>query len=113
MKKVERLELENQVLKNAIACALEYIEIGKRTGEEKYLTLAKVEAKLDVEEKIQRALEEKRVVDYRLNAKTLSDCEINFESFGSRVILNDGMVMGFVTVSVSGALSLWSALGRK
>ena len=95
MKKVERLELENQVLQNAIACALEYIEIGKRTGETEYLTLSKVKAKLDVEEKIQCALEEKKTVDYRLNARTLSDCELNFESFGSRVILNDGMVMDF------------------
>lgn len=95
MKKVERLELENQVLRNAIACALEAIEIGKRTGEEEGLTIVEVEADLDFERKMQEAIKKERVIDYRYNAKTLENCEFWFEKFGDRVILNDGMVVGF------------------
>lgn len=95
VKKVERLELENQVLRNVIACALECIEIGKRTGEKEYLTLAGIKAKLEYEEEIQDTLKRGEMIDYRYNAKTLDSCKFMFEEFGSRVILNDGMVMGF------------------
>lgn len=95
MKKVERLELENQVLKNAIACALENIEIGKRLEKEEYIILAEVKGVLDIEDRMNFALENERSIDYRMNAKTLQQCQSGFEKFGNRVILNDGMVVGF------------------
>lgn len=50
---------------------------------------------LNFEKQMQYALESGRTVDYRENAKTLWDCEFDFEEFGHRVVLNDGMVMGF------------------
>lgn len=95
MKKVERLELENQVLKNAIDCVLETIEINKRIGEEEYFTLTEVKAILDLKDRMQYALERKETIDYRKNARTIEDCESRFENFKTRVILNDGMVVGF------------------
>lgn len=57
MKKEERLELENRVLRNVIACAMENIEIGKRVGKEEYLILAEVKADLNFDERMQGALE--------------------------------------------------------
>lgn len=95
MKKIECLELENQVLRNVIACAMECIEIGKRTGEEYCITLGAVEGRLRYEEKIKYALELEKAIDYRKNAEMLQDCVYKFEHFDSCVILNDGNVIGF------------------
>lgn len=98
MRKIERLELENQVLRNAIACALECIKIEERTTEiddKEHLILTEIKANLDFEEKMQGAIERERAIDYRYNAKTLESCEFWFKRFEQRVILNDGMVVGF------------------
>lgn len=94
MNKVERLELENAVLKNVIACVLEEIKIAKWTGKKDCITIVGIERGLDFEEKLKFAMEH-GVIDYRCSAKTIEEIEYMFKEFRTRVILNDGMVMGF------------------
>lgn len=95
MKEVERLRIENQELRNVVACALERIEIGDRLGEECYVLLGSVQGHLEsYEKRIKESLKIGHALDYRYNAKTLGECETIFERWGDRVILNDGMVMG-------------------
>lgn len=95
MKRVERLELENKVLRNVIDCALERIEIGNRLNQEKETTLCIAEAVLDYQRKMNYALAKGYTLDYRRNAVTIGDCMEDFQKFGTRVVLNDGMIVDF------------------
>lgn len=94
MKKVERLELENAVLKNVIEYVQETIKIGNMTRENVYSILGKIKGSLDYERKMKFAMEH-GIVDYRLCAETIGDCKDSYKRSDMRVVLNDGMVMGF------------------
>lgn len=100
MKKIERLELENQVLKNAIGRALEIIEIGTRTGKTRtsegiWQMIGAMQAALEYEDRIKFALENEVALDHRYSSKTVRECEEKYKLYEAGVILNDGMVMGF------------------
>lgn len=60
----------------------------------KHITIVGIECELDFEEKLKFAMEH-GVIDYRCSAKTIEELEYEFKEFGTHVILNDGMVMGF------------------
>lgn len=100
MKKVERLELENQVLKNTIGRVLEIIEIGTRTGEMNTIegmwqTIGAIQNALEYEDRIKCSLENEVALDYRYSSRTIRECEERYRLYEAGVILNDGMVMGF------------------
>jgi len=95
MKKVERLELENQVLKNTIGRVLEIVEIGTRTGEDAWQMIGAMQTALEYEDRVKDALKNEVVLDYRYSSKTIRECEERYRLYEAGVILNDGMVMGF------------------
>lgn len=63
MKKIERLELENQVLRNIIACVREELEIKRDRCE----TCGRISSIIDFEGKMEFALSIGEAVDYRCN----------------------------------------------
>lgn len=95
MKKVERLELENQVLKNTIGRVLGIVEIGTRTGEDAWQMIGAIQTALEYEDRIKDALEDEVALDYRYSSRTIRECEERYRLYEAGVILNDGMVMGF------------------
>lgn len=62
MTKIERLKLENEVLKNIIACVREKID---HRDDNPYVTIGAISATIDFETKIKWALESGYAIDYR------------------------------------------------
>lgn len=93
----KELELENAVLRNAIAYQKESLEIAERTGKDYVAKVGIIEGILStIEEKMKFAKEYGETLDYRYSAKTIGELESRFLQYGNTVILNDGMVMGMI-----------------
>lgn len=63
MKKIERLELENQVLRNIIACVREELEMKREPCE----TCGRISSIIDFDNKMKFALSMGEAIDYRCN----------------------------------------------